>query len=89
MVGLSTTAEQFFTMYVALLGMSFVGSSFGLFCGSLLKDVKGVTEVVPVLMLPLIIVSGFFKNTGNMASWYGWMQYLSPFKYGFIAIAKN
>lgn len=50
-------------MYVALLGMSFVGSSFGLFCGSLLKDAKGVTEVVPMLMLPLIIVSGFFKNT--------------------------
>jgi ABC-type multidrug transport system permease subunit len=76
-------------MYVTLLGMSFVGSSFGLFCGSLLKDVKGATEIVPVLMLPLIVLSGFFKNTQNMSSWYGWIQYLSPHKYGFIAIAKN
>jgi ATP-binding cassette, subfamily G (WHITE), eye pigment precursor transporter len=38
MVGLSSTVEQFFTMYLILLLMSFVGSSMGLLVGSSLKD---------------------------------------------------
>jgi ATP-binding cassette, subfamily G (WHITE), eye pigment precursor transporter len=39
--------------------------------------------------MPLLIISGFFKNSSNMPDWYGWLQYISPFKYGFIAITEN
>lgn len=89
MVGLSSTAEQFFTMYLILMLMSFVGSSMGLLAGSFLQDEKAITEILPIILLPLVIISGFFKNTANMSSWYSWIQYISPFKYGFIAITEN
>lgn len=86
MVGLSATVYQFFTMYLVLFLMGFVGSSIGLLAGSSLKDEKGLTELIPVFLLPLIIISGFFKNGDNMPKWFSWLQYISPFKYGFIAI---
>ena len=38
MVGLSSSAEQFFTMYLILFLMCFVGSSIGLLTGSILQD---------------------------------------------------
>lgn len=63
MVGLSSTFEQFFTMYFILMLMSFVGSSIGLLAGSFLQDEKGITEMIPIFLLPLIIISGYFKNS--------------------------
>lgn len=61
----------------------------GLVAGSILHDEMGVTEIVPIFILPLVIICGFFKNPDNMPSWFSWMQYISPFKYGLIAITKN
>jgi ATP-binding cassette, subfamily G (WHITE), eye pigment precursor transporter len=89
MVGLNSTPAQFFTMYLILFLMTFVGSSIGLLAGSFLQDEKGISEIIPIFLLPLIIISGFFKNSANMSKWYGWVQYLSPFKYGFAAITQN
>jgi len=40
-------------------------------------------------MLPIILLSGYFKNTGNLPAWLGWLQYLSPFKYGFSNMLIN
>jgi ABC-type multidrug transport system permease subunit len=89
MVGLSSTAEQFFIMYLILFLMCFVGSSIGLLAGSILKDAKGITEVIPIFLLPIIVISGFFKNAENMPKWFSWLEYISPFKYGFIAITES
>ena len=63
MVGLSSTPSQFFIMYLILFLMMFVGSSMGLLIGSFIQDEKGVSEIVPILLLPLIVISGFFKNS--------------------------
>lgn len=41
------------------------------------------------MVLPFILFSGFFKNTGNLSSWIGWIQYISPIKYTFIAYVEN
>jgi ABC-type multidrug transport system permease subunit len=43
--------------------LSFVGSSFGLLIGSMLKDEKGMNLAMPILILPLIVLAGYFKNT--------------------------
>lgn len=61
----------------------------GLLIGSLLKDEKGVNLAIPVLVLPLIVLGGFFKNNANMPKWFSWIQYISPFKYGFIGMINN
>lgn len=83
--GLSSTASQFFTFYLINLVIGFVGSSVGLMLGSLISDAKLVSSVTPIVVLPLVLFSGQFKNAGNYPVWIGWVQYLSPIKYSFQA----
>jgi len=76
-------------MYLILFLISFGGTSTGLMAGSMLRDEKAINAVIPLIALPLILFSGFFKNSGNMPDWIGWIQYISPFKYGFIGFVHN
>lgn len=89
MIGLANTAEQFFIMYLIFFLILFVGTSTGLLAGSILSDEKAINAVIPSIALPMILFSGFFKNTGNLPNWLGWIQYISPFKYSFIGFVEN
>ena len=57
--------------------------------GCAFKDVKVATGIVPMVLMPLIIFSGFFANSKNFYVWIGWLQYLSPVKYAFEALSIN
>ena len=89
MVGLSSTAEQFFLMYLISFLMNLCGNSLGLLLGSVITDAKSVSAAIPIVLLPFILFAGLFKNTGNIPDWIGWIQYLSPVKYGFVASTLN
>ena len=39
--------------------------------------------------MPSMLFAGFYKNSDDFASWIGWFQYLSPFKYSFMAVSIN
>lgn len=88
-VGLASTAAQFFTFYIICYFISFAGMSLGLMLGSMVTDAKSVSAVTPILMLPLVLFSGLFKNSGNLPDWIGWIQYLSPIKYTYSAFLQN
>jgi len=89
MVGLSSTSEQFFTFYLILYLISFIGGSLGLLIGSLSKDAKGVGTIMPMFIFIFIVFSGMFKNLANIPNWIGWIQYISPIKYTFAALIQN
>ena len=36
--------------------------------------------VMPVFMLPLMIFSGFFVNSGTIPPYFNWISYISPMK---------
>jgi ABC-type multidrug transport system permease subunit len=88
-VGLSSSPGQFFTFFFIIYLMNFNGMSLGLLIGSMVKDARSVSAVSPILILPIVLFSGFFKNQSNLANWAGWIQYISPFKYGFSAFTQN
>ena len=88
-VGLSSTPEQFFLFYFIAYLITLNGISLGLMLGSMILDEKSVSTVTPIVILPFILFSGFFKNTGSLSSWIGWIQYISPIKYGFAALIQN
>jgi ABC-type multidrug transport system permease subunit len=69
--------------------VGFAGSAIGLLIGSVILDAKSVSAVVPIILLPLILFSGFFKNRNDLPMWIGWIEYISPIKYGFIAFVEN
>jgi len=57
--------------------------------GTMVTDSKSVSTLTPMILLPFFLFSGFFKNTGNLSAWIGWIQYLSPIKYSFSAFVYN
>ncbi|CAD8179154.1 unnamed protein product [Paramecium octaurelia] len=65
------------------------GNSMGLMAGCAFNDIKVATSIVPLVLLPLIIFSGFFANSKQFFVWIGWIQYISPVKYSFEALATN
>ena len=87
MVGLASTTEQFFLNYLINFLIGLCGSSLGLLLGSLAKDPKSVSAMIPLILTPFIMFSGFLKNSANLPSWLGWIQYLSPIKYGLASMA--
>ena len=62
MIGLAPTGEQFFFHYLTYVLIALNGSSLGLFIGSAILDAKSVSAVIPIVLLPFILFSGFFKN---------------------------
>lgn len=89
MIDLAQSAGQFFIHYLIFALMSFNGASLGLFIGSIILDPKTASGVVPLFILPYVIFSGFFKNRADFPAWIGWIEYISPLKYGFIGFIEN
>lgn len=44
---------------------------------------KHASGVVAMVILPYMVVSGFFSNRANLSPIISWIEYTSPFKYGF------
>ena len=88
-VGLTSTVEQFFIYYLITLILTIGGVSIGLLIGSLVMDIVAVSTTITVVIMPFFIFAGFLKNPANMPIWYGWIQYISPCKYGFAAWILN
>jgi len=86
MVGLNPTVGQFFTFFLILYLISFIGGSLGLLFGSLCDDAKRVGTLLILSIFLFIIFSGMFKNLANIPAWIGWIQYVSPLKYTFAAV---
>jgi ATP-binding cassette, subfamily G (WHITE), eye pigment precursor transporter len=89
MIGLASTPEQFFLFYFVIFLVSLCGNSLGLLLGSIVTDAKSLAAHIPTMLLPVILLSGFFKNSANLPDWIGWIQYISPIKYGFVALTTN
>lgn len=68
--------------------LSLCGNSIGLMGGCMFEDVKVAAGVVPMMVMPLVLFSGFFKNSSNFMSWVSWIQYISPMKYAFEAAMR-
>jgi ABC-type multidrug transport system permease subunit len=89
LVGLGETIEQFFIHYLIFFLLSFYGSSAGLMLGSIIDDTKAGSELTLTVILTAIPFSGLIKNRLDLPSWCGWLEYLSPIKYGFIGLLEN
>lgn len=89
MIDMANSGGQFFLHVLVSILMGFNGASLGLLIGSIILDPKSVSAVVPIFILPIILFSGFFKNRADLPDWIGWIEYISPNKYGFIAYIEN
>lgn len=73
MIGLAPTGGQFFLHYLIFVLMGLCGSSLGMLIGSVVLDAKSISAVIPLLTMPIILFSGFFKNRNSLPVWIGWI----------------
>ncbi len=62
---------------------AFMSSSYGLLLSTIFSDASVVMAFVPVLIIPLLLVGGFFIPLAGVFWIYKPFIYLSMFKYGF------
>jgi len=89
MAGLAGTPSQFFFHVMVNFLVAFYGSSLGILVGSIVTDTKALTIAVSLVLMPITAFAGFYKNINDLSSWNSWIQYISPIKYGFIALLDN
>jgi len=78
-----------FIFALILIFVSLAGNATGILVGSVFSDAKVATNVVPVILLPWMIFSGFYINSNSMPNWLGWFQYTSPFRYALESLFWN
>jgi len=83
MIGMADSASQFFIHCFIIILISFCGSSLGMLIGSVIIDPKTIFGVASIFVFPIMMFSGYLKNRDDLPVWIGWIEYLSPCKYGF------
>ena len=66
-----------------------MGNSLGIMTGSIFKDAKRASAMTPLLLLPMMMFSGLYNKLNSIPEWIGWLQYISPFRYGLQAVLEN
>ena len=88
-IGLTISAGKFFMFAFILFLVCFIAVAIGTFISSLFKRAETAVLMVPVIIMPLMILGGFFANSDGVPHWIRWAQYVSPIRYLFEALAIN
>lgn len=59
------------------------GASLAVFLGSYTKDPRDSKELIPMLLLPQLLFSGFFVSLSTVPVWLQWLQWVVPLTYTF------
>ncbi|KAJ3026927.1 UNVERIFIED_CONTAM: ATP-binding cassette sub- G member 1 [Siphonaria sp. JEL0065] len=83
MAGLSSDIFRYFTLIGIVILASFVGFSIGVCCACSFPNLEVALLAVPLILMPMMLFSGFFVNTSQIPVWLRWIKYVSPMKYAF------
>jgi ABC-type multidrug transport system permease subunit len=89
MVGYQNTSAKFGYFLATLVVTHNTGGALGIFVASIFADIRVALQVVPVVLMPLMIFSGFFVNSNGIPVYFDWISYIAPMKYGYRALAIN
>lgn len=89
-VELSLVNAGKFFIFVALHMLGWwAGSGYGLFLSTIFPSLEVALALVPVLIVPLFVVAGFFVNQDSIPVWLTEFEYISTFKWLFQSLAIN
>jgi len=88
-IGLANTASQFFIFTLTVWVQMYVGGSIGLLLGCAMPNPELAVSLSPVFIIPFMLFGGFFTNLNSIGPWLNWVQWISPFKWGFEALGIN
>ena len=76
-------------MLLVINALYFCAASYGLFYSAVIPKLEIAMALVPVLIIPFMMLSGFFRDLDKVSKIFYPLEYLSPFRYGFQAIMLN
>jgi len=89
MVGFQPDAGRFFLFFVALMLIDNCGTNLAVCICSVFPDVQVAMQAGPAFILPLMVFSGFYVSLDSLGWWFRWFSYISPVKYGYVALLRN
>lgn len=88
-IGFRNTAQAYFIHMATLLVLVFLGNSLGVMLSSMFSDIRTAFSIAPVIMMPLMLFSGFMSNVDSIVVWLRWLQYISPVRYSMEIFLRN
>lgn len=85
-INLNNTGMSYFLTVAASWLASWMSSAYGVLISTAFSNPEIGISMVPVLVIPLMLVGGFYANTNHMPEFYYIFQYISMFKYHFQAV---
>ncbi|KAL1305766.1 hypothetical protein AAFC00_003937 [Neodothiora populina] len=89
MVGLQRTAGQFFLYFLIVFITMFVMSAVFRTMGAVTKTVSQAMTLAGVVVLALVIYTGYVLPVPNMHPWFAWIRWINPIYYAFEILLAN
>jgi ATP-binding cassette subfamily G (WHITE) protein 1 len=88
-IGFQYTLQKYIVTIITMILLNFNGMAFGLVLASIFADIAVALLIAPLIIMPLMMFSGFFLNTASVPIYFRWVPWISPMKYAFTALARN
>jgi ATP-binding cassette, subfamily G (WHITE), member 2, PDR len=89
LAGLSPTASQFFTFFLFTTLIRFTMSAMFRTLAAATKTVSQAMAMAGVLVLTIVIYTGYTIPKPYMHPWFKWLTWLNPLSYAFEALMVN
>lgn len=89
LVGLKRSIDKLLLTMVSVVMASLCGTSLGTLIASIFVDLQVALAVLPVILLPLVLYSGFLLNGASVPRYLTWIRFLSPTQYALTALFKT
>ncbi|KAL7954954.1 ABC-2 type transporter domain-containing protein [Trichoderma compactum] len=89
MSGLRSTAPQFFIYYLINYVSIFVMSAIFRTMAAITKTISQAMSLAGILVLALVIYTGFTITVPTMHPWFGWIRWINPIYYAFEILVAN
>lgn len=86
MIGLKASFAVFMQFSLSLILLGQAAESLGLLLGVLVPHPAAALMLCPLVMIPFMLVTGFFLNLESIPSYLVWLKVLSPHKYVFSSL---
>lgn len=86
-VFITAITEKIIEFVLVLVVVSVTAASFGYFVSTLSKDMNVSLVITNLLVLPMMLTSGFFMNNESVPVYIEWIRYINPFYYGYNALS--
>lgn len=89
MIGFNPSISAFIVFIIVIVLIANVGAALGLLLGIAARDSSTAIALVPIIILPFVIFSGFFVNSHTVPVYFIWVPYISFVRYAFGALVIN